>query len=1185
MTEIGSNMGHLQIYWSDRLENLANAMFSNTQDGQDPFATECTVVGSTVMAGWLKQYFLGDYPKTNKKQHVLACWNFEMLHPFVNDWLAKAVSDTVIGKRAPAEHPYSPDVLQWRIWNLLCDDMQMSKFASLHDYIGNDTQIRDRKRWALSQRLAKLFDDYQNYRPDLLVQWSNGENTGLDEHLFWQADLWRQLLQDNNQTYLDQFLKMDGKLQDCGITDAYRRITVFHTSAMPAAYMQFFALLGSFMPVEMYIFNPSQEFWFDDPTVKQDLRGLIKNVDEHTDEIAWMDPPHPLLSGFARATQAFLGTLLEAEGDQKTEIGAEMWGEDCEASLLHKVQQDIRRKNLEEDHAALFEDTQADQSLQFHICHSPMREVEVVKDLILKWFDENKDLDPPPQPRDVQVLVPDMEAYAPFIESIFRVTDVNPPLPCSITNRPAISAGALGAAFVKLMQCNDSRMSAPEVIGILELYPVRQRYGLTPDDVSEIRVLVNVANIRWGRDGNHLNAMMNPIFNDEQTKNQKPKTKNLPDTVTWRRGLDRLIAGFTIGRCMEHDEMMDAGELGSLRIVDAVEGGSAVLIGKLSQFYEDLCQTADETAKGSQPASLWATHFYNMLERFFRGTENSFREIAEIRRGITAVEKAARTAGNPTVSSAIMATAIEAQLGGMAPAGKTDTNAVLFSPMRTMQVTPRKLIIMLGVNEGVFPRPDQRPAFDLLAKKPRYGDRSLRYEDRLAFLEAIMSARKRLIITYTGRNISNNKEIPPSPAITEFLQFLQTCAPDKEKPLIMPVDHRLHTFNPAYYQHDSKLFSYSQSNHAAARILAGPPLPAQDHNPAIDATDTQVPPGDREESIAITLEYLQNFFTNPAKDYYVNMLGIRFLDPGREELSDCEIFDADSLDTYKLNQAIIDTILAQPVNAQTTDFVPDGDCFQWLQESALSPLGTFGRGEIRYKIHQIKNFLNRAESPDNSITIYQLLRMNQAARKKPTPISLYSGHYQISAGLPILDYPGGGNAPRSLFCFRYASINAKDYLKAWLAHVIGHAQGETFETVIAGKNKIEGNESDARKVLKTMPQEAAIRTLQKLITLYDRGRREAIPFAPKTSCEFAREMADAPNEDVGLGKAEAAWSGHFFPEYDDPYLYAAWRDEGPMVAPTFKDDALAFWQDFFTNSEPHKDGTDMNTAPTEDADA
>lgn len=971
--------------------------------------------------------------------------------------------------------------------------------------------------------------------------------------------MWQRLVRANPDTHLRQFAEIGTKLTACGITTAYRRLSVFHVSAMPRAYLEFFVQLGGIMDVQMYLFNPSREFWIDDPTVKQHLRELAKNGEA----LAWLEPPHPLLSGFGRGTQAFLASVVDAtEGD----VNSETWGDDQSDSLLHMLQADLRGKGAQP--AAKWDLT--DGSLQFHACHGPLREVEVVQDLILRWLAEH----PGAQPREIQVLVPDMESYAPFIESVFRVSEPNAALPCSISKRPAVSAGAVAAAFVRLMKFHESRMTAPETLELLELDPVRERYGLAPEDPARLRGLVNRAGIRWGRDAEHLQQVV--------------AGAQIPDTVTWRRGLDRLLAGFALGRCAGGEEMIQAGALGALRVCDEVEADAANLLGTLCTFLDDLGETATGIRQRSRrKVSEWAEFHTRTLERFFRGTESSFRELTEIRRGIKNLCGAAKLAGDPEVGAEVVATAIEAQLGGMAPAGSSEQNAVLFTPLRSMQVTPRRLIILLGVNEGVFPRADMRPAFDLLARQPRYGDRSLRHEDRLAFLEAILSARDRLILTYTGRNITNNKELPPSPAVTELRQYLasrrQDVAGEPDRPAkpqpVATVEHLLHGFNPQYYQAHGALFSYSTENFAAARVLAGvagaqgaPPDVPSGARPTA-GTDQTAPaaPGVAAVMPTVALEVLQKFFSNPAQYFYQNLLQVRLLDPQRDILAESEMFDRGTLEDYALHGVLVEDLLARstPGGAQA-DYVPADDTY-WhgLQERALTPLGSFGRGQTKQRFAALKAFLNEPRGELAYPNLYQAL---QALRAQPPQqsevITVPSGGFMVAGRLPLIGPPDG----RQLLRFRYASIKAKDRVQAWVAHVVGHAAGARFATHLVGKDRKKD------ETIAPLSREQAGEILARLLVFYAGGCRALLPFAPASSYAYAAKATAENPEEAGESAAEAAWSGPRYPEVDDDYLRQAWGDEGPMRHAEFGRTAQGIWQELVAAGAAPADGQEDDHA-------
>ena len=1113
----------LTIHWSDCLEKLAETMFAQPAAVADPFAVEGVVVGGAVIEGWLKQRYLLDRPAGGRARPLLANCEFVPLHPFVNDWLAKAVEGTPLGRRDPSSHPYSKGVLQWRVYGLLQADP--ARFAPLARYVGDNAQAADRRRWGLAGKLAQLFDDYQNYRPDMLAAWRAGRPCGDgDSGQAWQAELWRVLLAEHPRSYVDEFLeiKCAGLLRASGIDRRYRRLSVFHVSAMPKAYFDFFAEIAKLIPVSLYCFNPSRAFWIDDPTVKGYLRELARSGEAPI----WMEPPHPLLNGFGRGAQAFLADVVDwVEG----QVNEDAWGDDDDATLLRQVQRGIRDQDARAEDPAL-----RDASIQLHACHGAMREAQVARDLILAWFEAH----PESEPRDVQVLVADFETYAPFIESVFRVGDPGAIPPCVMSRRPAIGAGAVGAAFIRLLHLAESRMTAPEIMALLELDPVREAYGLSIADAQALRRRVAEAGVRWGADGDHVTRLLG--------------RDGAPDTVTWRRGLDRLLAGWAHGRGDAGEDdgaLIDAGALGRLLAADAVEGDAALHVGVLGQFFDDLCETAEALLRPRR-ASAWRDRLTALLDTFFRSTESSFQAIAEIRRAIRTAGDAAAIAGDPTIPGDVIAAAVEAELGGMAASGNCAANAVLFAPLQTLQPTPRRLLVMMGLNEGVFPRPDNRADFDLLGRHPRPGDRSLRREDRLAFLEALMCARDRLVITYTGRNIADNARIPPSPAVTELLQHLG----DR----VETTEHRLYAFHPDYFSGAGALRSFSKADYAAAAALAAKSRTGATSEAPREATAPPTPVALDDEARQLTLEDLAWFFANPAQSFYTQILQARLDEPTKDRLADSECFVLDKLEEYQVNQCLIGALL-------DADGAEPGDAvFVELQERTMIPLGPAGIAQARAQFEGVRK---QIEAVSKEIGIPYLTLLRQLRNTEKAPVRVAVGRHEVSGGISLLHCNGRDFAIH----FHFATLKPKRMAQAWISHLAGHAAGLRFTSVLIGKD---GGKME-EVVMPPLEPATAARILGELLALYDEGQANALPFAPASSLAYAKAMRPKPpkkpkkgempaapvmpTEADGRAAAAKAWAAFVGAEGGDRYLKAVWGDAGPMAHPDFDRVATTFW--------------------------
>ncbi|NLB55817.1 MAG: hypothetical protein GX811_08660, partial [Lentisphaerae bacterium] len=461
-------------------------------------------------------------------------------------------------------------------------------------------------------------------------------------------------------------------------------------------------------------------------------------------------------------------------------------------------------------------------------------------------------------------------------------------------------------------------------------------------------------------------------------------------------------------------------------------------------------------------------------------------------------------------------------------------NTILFSPFRTMQVTPHKLIVMLGLNEGSFPRTERRTAFDLLAIQPRYGDRSLRLEDRLAFLEAIMCARARLIITFTGKNISNNNPIPPSPAVIELLQYLNDSEPAEENH-IKPINQKLHGFNPAYYSKtEPQLFSYSHSNYLAATAL----MTSHSNGCESEPVHGHSAPDPKE------LSDLREFFENPAKFFFTEILNIRIPNPEWDTIEDTELFDLYGLHEYKFTQNLLDKILDDP-NSE-----PDREFFNILQEQSAIPLGTHGIALANRIYKDMQQYFATAGIIELDKSLLDTLLEQRSLPN--TNLRVQCEHGTVTGLLPIFTR----DQQDFLLFFRYSKIKPKDRLNARLAHLLASAaHGKPLSTVLVGS-------AEERDFLKPIPPEEARHKLNQIIGLYLKGHREILPFAPATSFYFANKYTPETNQAEFDQIAGTAWRQGLFPENRDAYLFEAWKQDGPTSNPDFSDIAIKFWKDF-----------------------
>ncbi|HEU0009799.1 MAG TPA: hypothetical protein VFT34_08285, partial [Verrucomicrobiae bacterium] len=389
----------------------------------------------------------------------------------------------------------------------------------------------------------------------------------------------------------------------------------------------------------------------------------------------------------------------------------------------------------------------SDDSLQIHSCHSPLREMEVLYDRLLDWFDR----DPRLAPRDIVVMMPNVEAYAPFIQAVFgSPEEESRRIPFNLADRGARRESHVIDTFLKLLALPDSRLGSATVLAPLETPALRERFGLSETDVDTLRDWVRDANIRWGIDASHRERLGLPAFAGQ----------------TWRAGLDRLLLGHAMaGRGLR---LFDG-----ILPLDDIEGDAAALAGRLAEYIECIFELVHALGDRRR-LDEWAGLLHGALDGFFAVSDDSEREFQILRGQLEALRRQQQDAGftRPIGRAALLERLGPALDEDLNQAGFL-TGGVTFCGFKPMRSIPFRMVCLVGMDDGAFPRPAQQLSFDLMAQAPRLGDRSTREDDRYLFLETLLSARDRLYISYVGQSVKDNSPAPPSVLVSELLDYVE----------------------------------------------------------------------------------------------------------------------------------------------------------------------------------------------------------------------------------------------------------------------------------------------------------------------------------------------------------------------------------------------------------------------------
>ncbi len=840
----------LRLYQSNRLEILADRLAERLAEPQgNPLAPETLVVQHSGMARWLS---------LRLAKRLGVCANVEFPLPAAFVW--RLVGALLPG--LPDENRFEPGVLAWRILGLLDELPEAPELAPLQRYLGDRDLL---KRLQLAQRIAAVFDQYLVYRPDWILAWEAGRPAQPGDE--WQAWLWRRLSASGDPHWVRLQQRMFAAL-DAGAMPVGRlpeRAAVFGIPTLSPGYLEILQRLGEHMELHLFLLNPCRAHWSEIVDLGEKAR---REVEADGSEL-YLEVGNPLLASLGRQGRDLFDALLAVEGE--TEEG---FVDPDPGHLLGRLQADI---------LDLSDPTQAespwaldpnDRSLQFHACHSPMRELEVLYDQLLELFRRDPEL----EPSQVIVMTPDIDVYAPYVQAVFGEPGDRPAIPYHIADRDAAGEWPLVAACLQLLELPERRLDANRVLGLLELPALRRSFRIEGADLPLIARWIEQTGIRWGADAA-----------DRAAQGQPADAEN-----TWRAGLDRLLLGYAL--VDEGDDLFQG-----LLPYNGVDGAdSARLAGCLLAFIDALTWLRKRLQR-SRPMAAWVRELGQLLERFFSPEEDEAHQLQRVRAALdAALEQAEFADYKGDLDRAVLRAELQGQLQAGAGGGGFLGGGVAFCSLAPMRSLPFPVICLLGMDDGAFPRERRPPGFDLMARRFRFGDRSRRGDDRYLFLETLISARRCLYLSYVGQDQRDNAPLPPSALVSELLDYLDQLADGAARKQLL-THHPLQPFSRRHFQPDSGLFSYSPALAAAARRLG-----------EAAAAPAPLLPGDlmepEPEWRQIELPRLLHFYSNPTRFLLQQRLGIR-LEPGEGLAETRDPFGLDFFPRQELAQALVEQAL------------------------------------------------------------------------------------------------------------------------------------------------------------------------------------------------------------------------------------------------------------------------------------
>ncbi len=805
----------------------------------------------------------------------------------------------------------------------------------------------------------------------------------------------------------------------------------------------------------------------------------------------------------------------------------------------------VKESSVKESSAKIsnVEISDRDRSISIHFCHGPMREAQVLKDLILDLFLENPDL----KPHDFIVMMPDIETYAPYIESVFASEN---PVPFTISDRKRRKQSEVVETFMAILSLSDSRLTLTEVMDVLSVKSVGQKFDFSEEDITNIRKTTEKAGICWGIDSMHRKQMGFPEINEN----------------TWWFGFQRLMLGY----CMpENCDFLFKDVLPC----DSFEGKEAELLGKFAFFCDTLFKSLKRLAV-LRTIHKWCDTFrdiFFMMMDTDNGNDNDREFILlcldELK---SSAEKACH---DDDISFETAFSALKAKLDVTASSGSFFTGAVVFCNLMPMRSIPFKVVALMGMNDKDFPGQDFTESFNLMKKYPKPGDRIKRDESRYLFLEALLSARQNFIVTCTGMSVKDNSIIPPAGVVSELIDTVNEgfIFPDSYN---FVFKHPLQPFSEKCFtdHHGSGFVSFSRHYYNIAVNLADKACKSsdrQDFLPAkipekisekipekakhaekaanLSGTGTMDDIRSRDntkysEALSffddvISLEDLISFFTMPAEYFVKKRLGIVF--PELPDFSDDrEPVEMDGLENYFIGEMVLEKHIrnglchglnydSKKIHCRDRSDVQEnnetGDFFPVFKASGRIPHGKKGKmefGEIESETESILNLVSDDFKKINSEPF-------------PVYVDIQAGGINISGNIKnVMEITRDNKTSRIRYDITFAKFSPKRILKAWICHLALNTikdKKESVETYLV----VRGDKSGKAVKIYFPPCDEAFSYLCDLVELFKKGMENPLIFFPDTSWAFAETIFKSGNElsRENIKKAFTAcrekWEGSF----------------------------------------------------------
>jgi exodeoxyribonuclease V gamma subunit len=1049
----------LVVHRAERADALADALAELlARPLPDPFATEVVAVPAKGVERWLAQ----------RLSHRLGGPHGDgvcagVAFPSPSAVVAAAVC-TATGVDPDAD-PWRPERSVWPLLEVIDECAGQPWCAPLGRHVDRNRG----RRYATARHLAELFAGYAAHRPELLDAWRRGEPAGVDDlaaDLAWQPELWRRLRDRIGRPGPAERLTAACALlrAEPDRVELPARLSVFGPTRLPAEHLGVLAALAEHREVHLWLPHPSPALWA--------ALGAPERVPRRTVDPSADVPRHPLLSSLGRDVRE-LQVRLAVAAPRRIDRHHEL--PDPPDTLLGRLQRELREDRPPERAVPPAPD---DRSVRVHSCHGPDRQVEVLREVVLGLLRD----DPTLEPRDVLVMCPDIETFAPLISAAFGLYDgaaAHPDtghpghrLQVRLADRALRQVNPVLDVVAQLLELAGARATASQLLDLLAAPPVRLRFRLDADDLDRITDLVARSGVRWGLDAAHRTPFRLDGFGQN----------------TWAAGLDRLL----LGVAMSGGDADGAGWLGTALPLEEVDSGDITRIGVLAEFVDRLGGVLDRL-RIEQPLTAWVAALIEGIDLLTDTVEADTWQTAQARGELA---DAARSAG-PHADTVPLGPAdvrglLDERLRGRPSRANFRTGSLTVATLVPMRSVPHRVVCLLGLDDGAFPRAGMPDGDDLLARDPLVGERDPRSEDRQLLLDAICAATEHLVVVHSGADERTGARRPPAVPLGELLDAIAAGAGPAGLSQVV-VRHPLQPFDARNFAPGALgipgPFSFDRAELAGALAAAGPA--------AAQAPFLAGPLDPAEEAAVVALDDLVTFLEHPVKGFLKQRVGLSLF-AGEDELADALPVELDGLGRWAVGDRLLRDRLA-------------GHCLERCRQAEWRrgqlPPGALGEAQLNAVLDDVEPLVAAAAQYPAA----------DGPEDRDIDVALPDGTRVVGTL--------GGLHGSVLLRAEYSRLAPKQRVRAWVRLVAlaatGTGRAGPWTAVTLGRRNGHGL---AKATVGPIGQDRAITLLADLVALRREGLREPLPLPTVTASSYATVRRGGAEAGAALEEALRKWT-------------------------------------------------------------